>query len=311
MKAMDTIYVLGSGAIGFPLVAYLAQAGRPVVAVRTSRSDVPRGTVTVSVQNGSERFSISVETASLAQLPTLDGIIVIATKAHANAALARELVAKAATGPLVILQNGIGVEQSLLDAQFPDVYRCILYTTSQGTGQDEFAFRSVSASPIGIITGDEAGQARCVAALSTASFPFRAEANIQREIWKKALINAAFNSICPLLEVDNGVFARDEAAAALAREVVREGVSLTERLGLALSEQEVMEQVLQISTRSDGQLISTLQDLRAGRPTEIAFLNLAIARLAASLEPPLQLLRTELLGKLIVAKSNQQQSAHP
>jgi 2-dehydropantoate 2-reductase len=163
--------------------------------------------------------------------------------------------------------------------------------------------RPVTASPIGIVKGSSTELLQCVAALTTGAFPFRSEANIEREVWKKAIINVAFNSLCPLLEADNGIFARDAAIAELARGIVRECVALTSRLALDLGESELMEQLLLISARSDGQLISTLQDLRSGRPTEIAFLNLAITEVAASLQPPLQLPHVTLLGKLIAAKS--------
>ncbi len=303
MASPETVYILGSGAIGFPLAAHLASAARPVVAVRTSRGDVPRGEVAVTVDSGEGRISASVATVSLAQLSRLEGIIVVATKAYANPALARELVARGATGPLVVMQNGVGVERPFIEAGLPQIYRCILYVTSQAISETEFGTRPVTVSPIGVVAGDEAGLARCVAALTTAGLPFRAEANIQREVWKKAIINAVFNSLCPLLEIDNGIFARDAAAAGLAREVVSECVALTDRLGLGLGEPELMEQIVAISRRSDGQLISTLQDLRAGRPTEIETLNLEIARVAAGLEPALQLPRVELLGRLVLAKS--------
>ena len=125
-----------------------------------------------------------------------------------------------------------------------------------------------------------------------------------------------FNSICPLLDIDNGVFVRDAAAKDLALEVVRECVTLTDRLnlglglGLGLSENKLIEQLLRISQGSSGQLISTLQDIKQGRPTEIAFLNLEIARVAAALQPPLALPRTEFLGKMIVAKSRYNQVIH-
>lgn len=306
MGSWDTIYILGSGAIGLPLAASLATAGRTVVAVRTSRSDVPHSTITVTLRNGMQRISTPVETISLARLTQLDGIMVIAAKAYANEALARELADKAAEGPVILLQNGIGVEQPFLEAQFPSVYRCVLYITSQATAAYDFAVRPITASPVGIVSGTEAELQQCVAALDTAGFPFRAEANIQREIWKKAIINAVFNSLCPLLEVDNGIFVRDAAALDLARAVIRESVALTDRLNLGLSESELVDQLLLISQRSDGQLISTLQDLRSGRPTEIAFLNVAIARVAMSLEPSLELPRVALLGHLVMAKAAQQ-----
>ena len=40
-------------------------------------------------------------------------------------------------------------------------------------------------------------------------FPFRTEEQIERKVWKKAILNAVFNSICPLLGIDNGIFVCD------------------------------------------------------------------------------------------------------
>jgi len=62
----------------------------------------------------------------------------------------------------------------------------------------------------------------------------------------------------------------------------------------------VMDNLLLISRASDGQLISTLQDIRNHRPTEIATLNLAIAGMASTEQAVIQ---TRLLGQLILLKS--------
>ena len=303
---MKTIYILGSGAIGFPLAAYLAHAGKNVLAIRTSRKDIPKSRITVTVPHGTNRISVPVETISLANLDSLDGTIVITTKAYANSAIAGELKEKGATGPVVIMQNGVGVEKPFLEAHFSSVYRGVLYITSQAASEYDFTVRPIRPSPIGIVNGDESGLEKCVDDLTTDGFPFRSEATIQREVWKKAILNSVFNSICPLLDVDNGVFVRDEETATLAREVVRECLALTDRLNITLSESELMEQIMLISKGSDGQLISTLQDIRSGRQTEIEFLNLEIARVAAALQPRLHLPRVELLGKMILVKSLQQ-----
>jgi 2-dehydropantoate 2-reductase len=243
-----------------------------------------------------------IETISLSNLTDLDGTLVITTKSYTNQAIALVLKERKATGPLVIMQNGVGVERSFLDAGFPTVCRCVLYVTSQPTSEFQFSFRPITASPIGIIKGPEADLAKCVELLNTEAFPFRAEVNIQKEIWKKPIINSVFNSICPLLDVDNGVFIRDDETANLARRLVKECITLTDRLNVGLGESEVMQQIMRISTGSK-QLISTLQDLRNGRQTEIESLNLEIARQAASLQPPLYLPQTELLGRIILAKS--------
>jgi 2-dehydropantoate 2-reductase len=302
MHNQETIYILGSGAVGFPLAAYLTNAGRNVVAVRTSRSDVPKSTISVTVQDGANRVTAPIETISLSNLTNLGGTLVITTKSYTNQAIALLLKQRKATGPLVIMQNGVGVERPFLDAGFTVVCRCVLYVTSQPTSEFQFSFRPIVASPIGIIEGPQAELAKCVDQLNTDAFPFRVETNIQKEIWKKAIINSVFNSICPLLDVDNGIFARAEATANLAQQLVKECITLTDRLDIGLSESEVMQQIMRISTESK-QLISTLQDIRNGRQTEIESLNLEIARLAASQQPPLYLPQTELLGKIILAKS--------
>ena len=302
MDTKETIYILGSGAVGFPLAAYLANAGRTVVAVRTSKNDIPKTTINVTVQDEANWVTVPIETVSLANLPSLDGTLVIATKSYTNQTIAGLLQERRVTGPLVIMQNGVGVERPFLDAGFPTICRCVLYVTSQPTSDFQFSFHPITASPIGIIEGSEAELARCVEQVNTEAFPFRAETNIQKEIWKKAIINSVFNSICPLLDVDNGVFVREEATANLARQLVKECIALTDRLNIGLSETEVMQQIMRISAGSK-QLISTLQDIRKGRQTEIESLNLEIARQAASLQPPLALPQTELLGKIILAKS--------
>jgi 2-dehydropantoate 2-reductase len=307
---MQTIYVLGSGAIGFPLAAYLVHAGRAVVAVRTSRDDIPPGAVTITVDNRQERLAIPVETVSLAQLPRMDGIIVVASKAYANPTLAQALIAKQARGAIVLLQNGIGVEAPFCAAGFPEIYRCVLYLTSQTRAAHDFTVRPVAPSPIGIVSGDPAALQRCVDSLHTQGFPLRAEARIAREVWKKALINTVFNSLCPLLDSDNGIFAREPAAAELARDIVAECLMLTDRLHLDLSATEVLDNILLISARSDGQAISTLQDLRNGRPTEIAFLNQAIVAQAAKLDPPLELPKVALLGRMIATREQLAQKLH-
>jgi hypothetical protein len=49
------------------------------------------------------------------------------------------------------------------------------------------------------------------------------------------------------LEVDNGVFVRDEETANLAREVVRECVALMDRLDMGLGESELGEEVIAIT----------------------------------------------------------------
>jgi 2-dehydropantoate 2-reductase len=306
----EKIYILGAGAIGMALAVNLLRNGRSVAAVRTSNSNYSGEAVQVSVEcDQSLTIEAPLEMVSLSKLDRLGaGTIVITAKATANRFLASELRDKKSSGPIIIMQNGIGVESPFIDAGFPDIYRCVLYATSQEQQENFFRFRSVAASPIGTVIGDTQKLSRLVTQLNTPKFQFRVEERIKEEIWKKAIMNAVFNSVCPLLEVDNGIFCRDKMVATIALEIIEETVQVTKRIGLDLETKGLMEQLLKISERSDGQLISTLQDLKNGNETEIEFLNLEIARTAAELTPKMAVVKTKILGELISIKSRLKRS---
>lgn len=305
MTAIEKVYILGGGAIGMSLAVYLVKNNRRVVAVRTSSDEFMRKAVNVRIVGGDSNLTeTAVDMVSLSRLNALhDGLIVVSAKANANKQIAAELKAKGGNSPIVIMQNGLGVETPFIDAGSSNIYRCILYATSQKRDENLFTFRAVAASPIGTIQGDEAQLKEIVAFLSTPAFQFRAENKIQEDIWKKVILNAAFNTICPLLDVDNGIFYRDKEATALARAVILEAIEVTKRIGLEHKENELLEQLLTISERAEGQYISTLQDMIAGRETEIEYLNLEIARVAESLSPKVDVPKTKLLGELISIRS--------
>ena len=139
--------------------------------------------------------------------------------------------------------------------------------------------------------------------ISSSNFQFKAESDIQPIIWKKAIVNSVFNSICPLLEIDNGIFYRDEGVLQIAKRIIRECVLISTANGVSLSVDQVIESLVLISKASDGQFISTLQDIRKKRKTEIETLNFEIVRIAATLGKENLVTETKLLGELIKIKS--------
>lgn len=299
-----TVYIIGAGAIGKVLAVFLKQNGKNVVLLRGSVVNEPTVTSHLAVELINQpRVTASVEEATLDKYDRLDGIIVITSKSFGNPELAQKLKGKTGHSPLVLLQNGLGVEQSFLDQGLEEIYRCVLFATSQPVGENVFRFQPVSESAIGVIRSNGSQLNEIVSALHTAGFPFRAEADIQKVIWKKAISNSVFNSVCPLLDIDNGIFHRHEKALTLARRIVKECVLIAREAGVNLSEEEVIENLLKISKASDGQLISTLQDIRNKRRTEIDTFNFAIADLAKKFNKESLVTETRLLGELTKLKS--------
>ncbi|MDQ0109630.1 2-dehydropantoate 2-reductase [Chitinophaga terrae (ex Kim and Jung 2007)] len=297
------VYIIGYGAIGKALAVFLKREGRDVTLLRGRRGEGAKGEVPLNITMPDDTVQeAAVEVATLDAFGELDGVVVLANKSFGNRQLAQSLVGKTGHSPLVILQNGLDVEAPFLEAGFKDVYRCVLFATAQVEDEMIVRFKPVAASPIGVIEGRTEILSKVVETLSTPSFQFNAEASIQEVIWKKAIVNSAFNSICPLLEIDNGVFYRNEEALAIARQVIEECLLVAKAKGVQLELGEVLNLLLQISKSSDGQLISTLQDIKKHRPTEIDTLNMAIAAMADSLKIGERVAVTRALGKLIKIK---------
>lgn len=299
------IYIVGAGAIGMTLAVLLRQSGKEVILLRGRRGnplEIENTGLTVECSDGTN-LTASIPIRTLEQVEFLQGIVLITSKSFGNPELAQRLNGKTGPSSLVLLQNGLGIEEPFLEAGFPEVYRCVLLATSQVQAPHTVRYKPVAASPIGVIRGHESRLAELVKQLSTSWFPFRAEVSIQQTIWEKVIINCVFNAICPLLGVDNGIFHRNASALALAGEVIDECIAVAGEVGVVLDREEVEQRLLQISQRSDGQLISTLVDINHGRETEIDTLNLAVARMALQLGRPELASRTRLLGELTRLKS--------
>ena len=231
-EAGKKVFIIGAGAIGIPLAAALAIHGRDVVLV-SARDGAKRMNFDARVRFGgeAEMVGIRIEQVPLAELRELTGTVVIAIKAHANEAVAAALASRQVRGVLMVMQNGLGVERPFLSCGFDTVLRSVLYVTSQTLPDGAVEFRQIVSCPMGVVAGDAGRLAGCVATLSLPRFTFHEHSHIEAEVWRKTVVNAVFNSICPLLEVDNGVFARDAVALAVARQIVVECVAHAGEVG--------------------------------------------------------------------------------
>lgn len=293
------IYIIGSGAIGKALAVFLQQEKKQVKLVRGSIDNTTNTTQNITVILENKRIEQRITTTTFSNLSVINGIVLITTKSFANDAIAKKIKGDFS---IILLQNGLNIERTFND--FNKIYRCVLLSTSQVTGKNEVTFKTVAASPIGNLELKNEDLSNLINHISTPLFKFRCEDNIVKYVWNKAIINCAFNAICPLLETDNGIFNRNPDAEKLAEIVINECVSLARIKGVILDKNEIKENLILISKKSSGQLISTYMDILNQRRTEIESLNLEIARLADEIDQPDLVSNTRLLGQLIQLKSN-------
>lgn len=299
-----TIYIIGAGAIGKALAVFLSYTGKKVILLHGRDHDKSEYTETiqVTVSNG-EIVKSNIHISTLDHYAVLEGIVVVTTKSFSNHQMAEKLKNRIAASPIVILQNGLHVEDSFISHGFTEVYRCVLFASSQHIATDQLKFKPASNSPIGVIKGNIQHLKAIVKNLNNPYLVFIPEENIQPIIWTKAIMNCVFNSICPLLETDNGIFKRSEKALQLAKQVIHECITIAAAESIYLNSDSLFEKLLLISSTSEGQLISTYQDILHKRRTEIATFNIEIGRIAEQHHKQEQSKITKFLGELIEIKS--------
>src|SRR5512147_308991 len=142
----ERIYILGAGSIGMSLAVHLANSGKKVTAVRTSTDEIDSQVVEVTIRGSNGKtFKSPVEIVSLVRLKSLAGIIVVTAKSYANALIASRLKELEIHAPIVIMQNGVGVENPYLDLDKSRIYRCVLYVTGQKNSNNSYTFLPITA----------------------------------------------------------------------------------------------------------------------------------------------------------------------
>jgi 2-dehydropantoate 2-reductase len=298
------IYIIGAGAIGKALAVCLENSGKDVLLVRGSVDEQPETIETIRLQMpDSSVLSADIRTTTFSNILETDGLFIVTSKSFGNGGIAEKLAKYGDACPVVLLQNGLNIERAFVEGGFTNLFRCVLFVTSQFTAEGNLRFRPVAACPVGPVEHNENALSDLLVHLDNPLFLFRGESNIQPFVWKKAIVNCVFNSVCPLLDVDNGIFHRSAAALEIADRIMAECLEIADRCGIKLDAADVRQTLLSISRSSDGQLISTLQDILNKRPTEIETLNLEIAAIARSFDMEDRVRETRLLGELTALKS--------
>src|SRR5262249_26606550 len=159
------IYIIGAGTIGKALAVILQRHGREVVLVRASEV-VPASVQRIEVMliDGA-LISEELAVLPLQDIVRFDGTVVVATKSYGNDGLAAVLKDKVGGAPVVIMQNGLGVEDAFLGVGLSSVFRCVLFATSQYGDHGKVVFKPVTASQVGVVAGSPEVLGEAVAAI--------------------------------------------------------------------------------------------------------------------------------------------------
>ena len=97
-------------------------------------------------------------------------------------------------------------------------------------------------------------------------------------VWRKVAVNAAMNPVTALLGYTNAELLADVGASRVADVLAAEVARVATTTGVTLSEDEARRAWREIATLTGANRSSMLQDVQAGRPTEVDAINGAVFR---------------------------------
>jgi 2-dehydropantoate 2-reductase len=280
------IGVVGPGALGCLIAGLLALAGHDVrlLGRRAAQADILSRDGLLVERDGETRRAVVRAGTDAASLGPVDLAIVL-VKATDTVAAASSLPALLGPdAPALSLQNGLGNVDALTGVL--GTGRVLGGVSSQGaTLLNVGHIRHAGFGPTALaeaVGGLTARAATIAALLDSAGLPTRAHPDAQPLIWGKLVANAAINPLGALLRCQNGETVDRQDARVLFHGLAREAGAVASALGVTLPFDDPAAHAESIARVTYGNRNSMLQDVEAGRRTEIDAINGAVARLGAA-----------------------------
>jgi 2-dehydropantoate 2-reductase len=268
--------IVGAGAIGLTLAAALASVHDVVVLARrvAVAELLERDGITVSDENGTRTVPVRA-TADPRGLAGRDAVIV-AVKSYATADALAPLRGVLPGHALVAsVQNGIGNVDAARMA-LPGA-RIVAGATTQGAIRlGEGRVRAVNRGTTVFARSDGTAPTSddLAAAFAAAGLDASVTGDVPAMLWGKLIVNAAINPVCALTGRPNGDAVNDPEVRPLARALAREAAQVARAEGVEPGDPWPAVEAAAKATAANRN--SMLQDLDAGRPTEIDAISGAV-----------------------------------
>jgi 2-dehydropantoate 2-reductase len=278
------VVVFGAGAVGSRFASALSRSGLSVTIV--GRADhvaaIAQHGLVVEGDAGPPARVAAVEALGAG---TVADVVLLTVKSYDVESAGRAIAtAMPEPVPVVALSNGLGIEAALargLDA-------------GGWTAPTAWILRGVHTVPArqigpGVVRSTGTGEIvlgpnpslpdwpeRLRVAFERAGLPARVAESIDREVWRKALVNAAINPVTADHGIPNGRLA-DEPWRGQALALLREALRAAAAEGYAFDAAEAERTVFSVARATSQNRSSMLEDLDHGRPTEVDAISGAIA----------------------------------
>jgi 2-dehydropantoate 2-reductase len=274
------ILMVGAGAVGGFLGARLVCVGENVTfAVRGERARVlcEQG-LAIHGPQGDEHVALA-HVAALEELTGPFDLILVAVKWPALETVADELARLLAPhGVVAPLLNGVDSEDVV--ARYVGAQRTIAavaYMSAGSKGANElYAHGATRVGFAPYRPGQEANVEELARLFERAGIPARRFADARTMLWEKMIWNAPYNALCALTRKNAGTVT--ERMPELLRDAMREVLTVGRAEGAQLSDGLVEAMLTLTRDEFPATEPSMLQDVRAGRSTEVDILQQRVVR---------------------------------
>lgn len=276
--SINTVHIIGLGAVGATYASYFYKLDRHCVKVILDNERIGRYSDGLLINGERYRFDTLVPESGSPKAQ----LIIVAVKAHHLESAIEAITPLVGEDTIILsLLNGITSEEDLSRAFGRDkVLHGFCVGLDSTRENNEVRFSTSGRIVFGEYYKEAAGKASPVSELfSRAGISYTVPDDIRREMWWKFMMNVGINQTSAVLKAPYGVFQSIPEARELMVSACLEVVPIANREGISLSPADVDEYLRIIDTLSPQGKTSMLQDVEAGRKTEVEAFALTVMSL--------------------------------
>ena len=274
------VAVLGAGAVGCYYGGMLARAGVPVVLIgRPAHVEaMQRDGLRLTTATSDEHIPVEAST----ELAAVAGaaLVLVCVKSADSESTAADLAPYLAPEARVLsLQNGVDNAARMQAVLQRPVAPTVVYVGCEmaGPGHVRHLGRGELVIPADLGVPPGLSAADVGALFAPAGVPVQASDNVLGALWGKLVINCGYNALSAITDMNYGSMMARPDIAATVHAAVDECLAVAKALGITV-EGDSHAGIDRIAATMPGQVSSTCQDLRRGKPTEIDYLNGVVVR---------------------------------
>jgi len=285
------IAIIGVGSIGGVLLGCLSDTDARILCVSRGQTTsilkeglimkTPEGAMEAIPSGRYDVFDSHWDENEIGQIEPVD-VAIISGKSHSTnelATISKKLLDE--DGLVVSIQNGLG-NVELLANRF-GVERSLAGSTTHSAWRSDEGVVNWSGRgsiELGNLNGSDANgkSLELVGYLGNAGLNPQWSNKIRGVLWRKLLINVAINPICAIVGVRNGTLAREPLLWEQAIQTMKEAELVAKSSGVDLEDLDIEQCLREVVSNTSENRVSMLQDIMAGKKTEIEVLCGAVVQ---------------------------------